>query len=88
MNETEPKIYRLRAEVVAAEVELTRARTAAEWGRCLTSYEQAVDRYIDLVLHQSSLLVAADRHLVAAVGVESERTGLLATPTDHWAGTA
>jgi hypothetical protein len=48
MNETDAKIYRLRAELVAAEAELTQANTAAERRRCLKRYEQALDRYSDL----------------------------------------
>lgn len=50
MNETDTKIYRLRAEVIAAEAELNEANTVAARRRCLERYEQALDRYSDLVL--------------------------------------
>jgi hypothetical protein len=50
MNETDTKIYRLRAELIAAEAELNEANTVAARRRCLERYEQALDRYSDLAL--------------------------------------
>ena len=50
MNETDAKIYHLRAEVIAAEAELSEAYTPAARRRCLKRYEQALDRYSDLAL--------------------------------------
>jgi hypothetical protein len=50
MNKTDAKIYRLRAELIAAEAELSEAYTPAARRRCLERYEQALDRYSDLAL--------------------------------------
>jgi hypothetical protein len=40
MNETDAKIYRLRAELIAAEAELSEAYTPAARLRCLKRYAQ------------------------------------------------
>ena len=48
MNEMDAKIYRLRAELIAAEAELNEANTAAARRRCLERYERALDHYSDL----------------------------------------
>jgi hypothetical protein len=50
MNETVTRIYHLRADLGAAEAELTQASTDVERSQCLARYEQALDRYSDLVL--------------------------------------
>ena len=50
MNETDAEIYRLRAELIAAEAELSEAYTPDARRRCLKRYEQALDRYLDLTL--------------------------------------
>jgi len=49
MNETDAKSYRLLAELIAAEAELNEAYTPAARRRCLKRYEEALDRYSDLV---------------------------------------
>jgi hypothetical protein len=48
MNETDATIYRLWAELIAAEAELNEANTAAARRRCIERYEQVLDRYGDL----------------------------------------
>ena len=50
MYETDAKIDRLRAELIAAEAELSEAYTPAARRRGLKRYEEALDRYLDLVL--------------------------------------
>jgi hypothetical protein len=59
MNETDAKIYRLRAELIAAEAELTEANTAAARRQCLERYEQALDRYSDLALRPKADVAAS-----------------------------
>ena len=52
MKETDAKICRLRAELIAAEAELHEAYTAAARRGCLERYEQALDRYSDLAFRR------------------------------------
>ena len=59
MNETDAKVYRLRAELVAAEAELNEASTPAARRRCLARYEQALDRYSDVALRPVSEMAAS-----------------------------
>ena len=59
MKEPDAKIYRLRAELIAAEAELNEAYTPAARRRCLKRYEEALHRYSDLALRPVADMAAS-----------------------------
>ena len=59
MKEPDAKIYRLRAELIAAEAELNEANTPSARRRCLERYEQALDRCSDLACRRVADVAAS-----------------------------